>query len=340
MSVIIEFALSRSNECEKAGKGSAARAYMTVVNSLISFVGRNDLTFDELTPELLKRFEQHLFSENLEYNTVSVYMRMLRALCNRAPRSRTAISVSELFKDVFTGSVSSRSRSVSLGIIRKMAEADLDTQRTELAFARDMFVLSFYLCGIPFVDLAHLRKNDLQDGRISYCRRKTGNSVMVVVEPCALNIIRRYAPDCHYSSYLLPILKDTSMNDFQHYQSALRVYNKRLDRLSTLLQLDEKVTSYTPRHTWSTLAHHSGVNIGLIRQVLGHSSEAMTRRYLSDFGAGALQEATRMMIAQLQYVGREQSENEYSGKKLQRKSLLREWAYSLKSWWKNSIKLK
>lgn len=337
MGVIIEFAHSRSAECETLGKGSAARAYMTVVNSLLAFVGRDDLTFAELTPELLKRFERHLFSENLEYNTVSVYMRMLRALCNLAPRSRSSISVSELFKDVFTGSVSSHKRSVSLSIIQAMIHADLGGQRSEMAFARDMFILSYYLCGIPFVDLAHLRKNDLQNGCVSYCRQKTGNAVIVAVEPCALAIIRHYEPECRDSSYLLPILKNASADDFQHYQSALRVYNKRLTRISTLLHLEEKVTSYTPRHTWSTEAHHRGVNIGLIRQVLGHSTEAMTRRYLSDFDREALQGATRLMISQVQVQEEEgvRKERTRTGKQLPDKGILQKWVHTLKAWWEN-----
>lgn len=338
MGVIIEFALSRSAECETLGKGSTARAYMTVVNSLLAFVGRDDLTFAELTPELLKRFERHLFSENLEYNTVSVYMRMLRALCNLAPRNRSAIPVSELFKDVFTGSVSSRKRSVSLGIIQQMMDADLGGQRPEMLFARDMFVLSYYLCGIPFVDLAHLRKNDLQNGCISYCRRKTGNAVMVVVEPCALAVIQRYAVECCESSYLLPILKDAATDDFQHYQSALRVYNKRLNRLSLLLHLEEKVTSYTPRHTWSTEAHHSGVNIGLIRQVLGHSTEAMTRRYLSDFGKEALQDVTRLMISQVEDLEGKRKQRTRTRKPLQKRGLLRKWIHTFKVWWEHDRK--
>lgn len=333
MGAIIKFALSRSAECEALGKGSTARSYMTVVNSLLAFVKRNDLTFAELTPELLKRFERHLFSENLEYNTVSVYMRMLRALCNLAPRTRSAISVSELFKDVFTGSVASHKRSVSLEIIQQVIDADLSKQRSELVFARDMFVLSYYLCGIPFVDLAHLRKNDLQNGYINYCRHKTGNAVMVAVEPCALILIRHYADQCRESIYLLPVLKDAATVHFRDYQSALRVYNKRLTRLSLLLHLDEKLTSYTPRHTWSTEAHHSGVSIGLIRQVLGHSTEAMTRRYLSDFGKEALLDATRLMISQVSKPEEKRSEMTYSEKLLREEGFLKRWMHALKTWW-------
>ena len=40
--------------------------------------------------------------------------------------------------------------------------------------AQELFILMFSLRGIPFVDLAYLRKSDLRDNVITYRRRKTG----------------------------------------------------------------------------------------------------------------------------------------------------------------------
>ena len=44
-----------------------------------------------------------------------------------------------------------------------------------------------------------------------------------------------------------------------------------------------KLSSYTPRHTWATLAFHAGVSIGIICKALGHSSIKVTETYLKPF---------------------------------------------------------
>ena len=48
----------------------------------------------------------------------------------------------------------------------------------------------FLLRGMPFVDLAHLRKTDLQDSVISYRRHKTGTLLTVEIPPAAMNLIK------------------------------------------------------------------------------------------------------------------------------------------------------
>lgn len=42
-------------------------------------------------------------------------------------------------------------------------------------FARDMFMLSFYLRGMSLMDMAFLRKSDLSYGYVTYRRRKLVN---------------------------------------------------------------------------------------------------------------------------------------------------------------------
>ena len=58
-----------------------------------------------------------------------------------------------------------------------MRELDL-TRSPSLAYARDIFMFSFYTRGMSFIDMAFLRKKDLQNGILSYRRQKTGATVV------------------------------------------------------------------------------------------------------------------------------------------------------------------
>jgi integrase len=55
--------------------------------------------------------------------------------------------------------------------------------------------------------------------------------------------------------------------------------------------------TYTARHTWATLAFHSGQLVGIISQALGHSSLRVTETYLKPFGNELVDKANRQLIA-------------------------------------------
>ena len=55
--------------------------------------------------------------------------------------------------------------------------------------------------------------------------------------------------------------------------------------------------TYTARHTWATLAFHSGQPVGIISQALGHSSLRVTETYLKPFGNELVDKANRQLIA-------------------------------------------
>lgn len=55
--------------------------------------------------------------------------------------------------------------------------------------------------------------------------------------------------------------------------------------------------TYVARHTWATLAYHSGTPLGLISQSLGHSSIRVTMSYLKPFDAEVIDKVNRQVIA-------------------------------------------
>ena len=295
MKILSAFVSLLSGELEQNGRHGTARAYRSSLNRLLEFTGDTLLSFTDLTPGLLKKYEQALLAQGCKRNTVSLYMRMLRSVCNQAARRQEIRIRTDLFDEVFTGTDSSEKRAVNPAVIRKLRELDL-TANAALETARDLFLLSFYLRGIPFVDLIRLRKSDLNRGMLRYRRSKTGRLLTVAVEPCAQEILRKYAAKAAGSIYLLPILSKEGKEGYRQYQNALRRYNLHLHRLSALMRLKANLTSYVARHSWATAAYRQGIPVAVISESLGHSSEKVTYTYLASFDNRTLSRANRKII--------------------------------------------
>ena len=163
--------------------------------------------------------------------------------------------------------------------------------------AQELFILMFSLRGMPFVDLAYLRKSDLRDNVITYRRRKTGRPLSVTLTPEAMILVKKYMNRDPSSPYLFPLLKsrEGTKEAYREYQLALRSFNQQLMLLGELLGLSDKLSSYTARHTWATLARDYGAPISVISAGLGHTSEEMTRVYLKDFDVSMLNQVNSIV---------------------------------------------
>jgi len=116
--------------------------------------------------------------------------------------------------------------------------------------AQEYFMLMFSLRGMPFVDLAYLRKSDLRDNVITYRRRKTGRPLSVTLTPEAMILVKKYMNRDSSSPYLFPFLesREGTKEAYREYQLALRSFNQQLMLLGELLGLGDKLSSYTAKH--------------------------------------------------------------------------------------------
>lgn len=284
-------------KAEQSGRYSTANAYQCALHSYQQFTKTPSQTFDEMTPEEMKNYEQFMIKNGLEHNTISLYFRMLRSICNQAVAQKlTHINTFELFQEVFMGCKPTAKRAIKPSVIGSLMNADF-TEHPHLKLSRDLFLLSFYLRGIPFVDLVYLRKSDVKDNTLIYFRQKTKKIMYVTIEECAKKIIKRYADECKNSIYLLPIIKGVGEEGHKQYRSALRLYNKHLHQISKLLKLGIILTSYVARHSWATTAKNTDIPISIISTSMGHASEKVTHFYLDSFDNKKLSDANKKVIA-------------------------------------------
>lgn len=284
--VLLSDVLQRQMELAATKRSASTRAnYLTAMRSLLSYVGPQTLLSD-IDHMTIEGYERWLRRRGVCQNTASCYMRSLRALLTEADERLTPA-----FANVFRGSVRTRKRSLPLDAIARLKRLDL-SRRPELQLARDVFLFSFYAMGMPFVDIAHLKRSQITADAIVYHRQKTGHRVSVALHSRLTDLIRRYE---HRSErYVFPLLDG---DDEADYALALGRYNRRLHRLGRMLGLDMPLTSYVARHTWASAAYRSDVGLAVISGALGHASTQTTMTYIRDIDDQTIAEANRHVIS-------------------------------------------
>lgn len=292
---------------KREGKFPAMHVYACTLRSYEKFCAEErhpknttaSLSMQEIfTPERLKEYEDWLTGQQSSPNTISTYMRTLQAVYNRWMSPGIEGYNPVLFKDVYTKVESRTKRALTAEQMEQLRNTDFSVLTLRQQQVLTYFLLMFMLRGMPFIDLAHLRKSDLRNRRITYRRHKTGKLMVVDVPPDAMRLLQKYR-DKTDSEYLFPLLHGGLFMEEHHhrYQETLRHFNRELARLMKQLLPGVSVSSYTARHTWATLAYHSGVPVGLISQSLGHSSIRVTMTYLKPFDAEVIDRINRQVIS-------------------------------------------
>lgn len=199
------------------------------------------------------------------------------------------------FRHVYTGVDKTVKRAIPIKSIKALKEMDL-AMNSALDFARDMFLFSFYTRGMSFVDMAYLKKTNLQNGILTYRRRKTGQELSIKWEKCMAEIIAKYPEN--KTDFLLPIIKDEG-DERRQYDSALHLVNYRLKELSTMLKLQRPLTMYVARHSWASAAKAKNVPLSVISERMGHDSEATTQIYLASLETSVVDKANKMILGLL-----------------------------------------
>lgn len=263
---------------QKLGCTCTARNYQSTMRSFMRFRNGKDLSLKDLDEDMVQVYEAWLINNGVRRNTSSFYMRILRAVYNRAVKKKI-IRQDFLFRSVYTGIDKTSKRAVPLSVIKSIKDIDL-SHNPSRELARDMFLMSFYLRGMSFVDMAHLRKSDLHGGYIHYNRSKTRQHLQIKVEEEMMKIIDKYKSQTEGSDYLLPILDSTQKDGPRQYHNATNRIAYHLKNLAKTIGLQGSLTLYVARHSWATIARDNNISIAIISEGLGHDSIATTQIYL------------------------------------------------------------
>lgn len=277
-------------------KERTAETYTTVRNSFIRFCGDDEILLDDIDSTMMIEYETYLKKKGICSNTTSFYMRNLRAIYNRAVEKELTVQKNP-FRYVYTGIGKTRKRAVSLSVIRKIRDLDL-TQRPDLDLARDIFMFSFYTRGMSFIDMAFLKKKDLQMGILSYRRQKTHRQLNIKWEKPMQKIVAKY--DTKKTPYMLPLIRNTDTCERTQYLSAAHLINHKLKKIGQLLNLPIPLTAYVARHAWASIAKSKNISLATISEAMGHNSEKTTQIYLASLDTSGVDKANMLILKSLQ----------------------------------------
>lgn len=186
-----DFMREQIEQLRAANRLGTAKNYEKVMGSFCRFLGDVKLPLSALSEQVIADYNVFLVRRGLVRNSVSFYMRVLRAIYNKAVRQKL-VEQQHPFVEVYTGIDRTRKRAVPESIIAQLNRLGLE-EGSSLALCRDLFIFSYCTRGMAFVDMVYLRTTNLQNGVICYARRKTGQFLSVRIEPSIQRIIDRYS---------------------------------------------------------------------------------------------------------------------------------------------------
>ena len=277
------------------GKTRTSETYTIALNSFKKFRQGEDIMLDCLTSEVMEAYEAWHQQRGVAPNTISFYTRILRAAYNRAVEDEI-IENRNPFRHVYTGVDKTVKRALPLPIIKKIKALDLSLIPS-LDFARDMFIMSFMLRGMSFIDMAFLKKTDLKNGYVTYRRRKTGQQLSIEWTKEMQMLLDKYPEN--ESEYLLPIIKNNGTNERYTYRNVGYNINHNLKTVAKKVGISISLTLYVARHSWASAAKAKGIPLSVISEGMGHDSEATTQIYLASLDTSVVDKANSLIIKSL-----------------------------------------
>ena len=286
------FFLDEIQRQQRLSKHRTAEAYRTTLHYIMRWHG-GDVMLNEVDNHFVQEFESDMKRRGLAMNTISFYLRNFRAVYNRAVEM--GLTSQRLpFRHTYTGVAKTIKRAIGLDEIKQIAQLPLTDGSVE-AYARDMFMFSFYMRGMSPIDMANLKADNVRNGVLTYRRQKTGQALSIRWERCMQQIVDRY--QSLSEGYLLPILRP-ARSKFRYKNEMLKI-NGALKRIGQKIGLPLPLTMYVARHSWASIARSKNVPISVISEGMGHNSERTTQIYLASIDKSEIDNANVAIINDL-----------------------------------------
>ncbi len=305
---------AKADELDKLGKVGTATGYRSTFISLAKF--DKQISFHKITPAYLKKYEAWFVTEGKtvqtgnekkggSYTTVGIYMRNLRHIVNMAIKD----GVMEKYpfgeaKDKYQIPVSNNiKKALTLNEIALLFtyESEAEQEMTSLKYW-----LFSYLCnGMNFVDMLNLKFSNIHGDTLTFIRQKTKDTskhktqIEVVLLPEAKEIIAYLGnQEQKTDNYIFPILHKglTPAEQKKLVSQHIQTTNKYMKRIAKKLGIDENISTYYARHSYSTIIRDSGASTEFIAEQLGHQSTKVTQSYLDSFSTDTKREIQQSII--------------------------------------------
>lgn len=283
------------SEMKMAGKYGNAAIYETALN----FVTRNnnnlDIKFQQINYHFLKKLESSHLAAGNTINSLSVYLRTIRAIYNRAIKENIAKREWYPFENYSIKKTKTKKRAISKDDIQKIEnhKPEIGTQEFH---ARNYFLFSFYMIGLNFADIALIKSSNIINGRLEYTRRKTNKNYSLAIYDKPQEILNIYKKGKKEGEYIFPIINREDPELIRKdIRNGLKTFNKYLRKIAKELNIEGNLTSYVARHSWATIGKQLNVPIQVISEGLGHDNLSTTQIYLDSFDKNVIDDASMLI---------------------------------------------
>lgn len=303
---VINYITEIISELIKNGKIGNSIAYADCKRALLRFLnkGKAELNFPSITPSFLRNFESYLLRSNLKESSVSVYMRTLRAVFNRAIQDKLVKKDLYPFDEYKISKLNTQPnhRALDNAKLKLLLKFQPNVDSTEF-HSHNFFVFSYYCWGINLMDIGLLKWKNIQNDRLVYVRAKTGKLYNIPLLAPAQQIVDFYKNNqqsVHKDEYIFPILNAKTHISPKQIKYRTQKINKRTNKdlqgIAQQLGIEEKITTYVARHSFATNLRDLDVSTSKIQNMLGHASERTTQGYLDSFKNNELDEAAKLLL--------------------------------------------
>lgn len=279
-------------ELEKQKRIKTKKSYESLFSSLKKFHLKDCLPIERIKVSFLEEYELWLLDKGRSITTVGIYLRNLRAIINRA------IDEEIISRDKYPFGRNKYQIPTGKNIKKALTKEEVlkimnyDPKNEMEGYCRDLWVLSYLANGANITDIAHLTHENIQDNFLVFYRRKTQRSnrqnpklIRVYINERIKAIIEGRGSKEIGSLYLFPILTKgmTAEEQVKKIENVIRSINHHMKSIGEVLEIPKKITTYTARHTFSTVLKRSGASIEFISESLGHTNIITTEHYLDSF---------------------------------------------------------
>lgn len=290
---------SLAEDLKAAHRYGTARNYSGIVSVLRTFTKGKDLKFNEVNYDFIKRFERYHFAKGNSVNSLSSYLRAIKAIYNKGIKAGLIEREAYPFIHYTIRQTPTEKRALSLEDIRKIITLELPKDMVLFRY-RNYFICSFLLYGMNFTDMAYLKVNNIINGRIKFRRKKTGKLYDIKITDQLAEILNIYTKGKPRDSYIFPVIKreDPALQEREISWERQR-YNRGLKTIAKLCGIEQKLTTYVSRHSFATQAMLHDVPLQAISAMLGHSKLNTTQIYLKSLPSDILDNYNEKLIASI-----------------------------------------
>lgn len=255
--------------------GNTKRNYERTLVLLSNYFNGKIIYFDDITPGVLRSIDE-AWSMTMGINARGIHMRNIRTIFNRAIDDE--ICTNYPFRTFKIKEANKEKEFLPVEYMRKIKDLSFKPEENLMEITRDLFLLSFYFCGVNLNDLFHWKKTNVIRDKIVFIRKKVAfhepDPIKITITEEARQLMDKYKAEdehllCFYEKY---------KGNYDNFSSYIK---KRISKISRLIDYPT-LTFYFARYSWATYADRLEVDEKVISKSLGHADQSLAgKRYIT-----------------------------------------------------------